>query len=255
MRIILCLLALLLPACAQYTTPGGPADFSSLGLTPQAKAALTDASVQALLDKRPLVTFPAAIAIARVQAGNYDSYSYHRYAPLTPRGAYSLITFQDVETDSDFLALTRLPQVSGVAPIRRILLDRELHSDLELRNAAAKLHANLLLLYTFDTLFNTETRVRPLSVISLGLFPNEKAKVSSTASALLMDVNNGYIYGVLEATATNDQLTNAWESDQALDDARKKAERQAFQELLAQFKTQWPAIVAQYHHPPAHVAP
>jgi quinol monooxygenase YgiN len=70
-----------------------------------------------------------------------------------------------------------------------------------------------------------------------------------------MDVNNGYIYGVLEATATNDQLTNAWESDQALDDARKKAERQAFQELLAQFKTQWPAIVAQYHHPPAHVAP
>jgi len=247
-----CLFGLLtliaLNACAQsYTVPGGAADFSQLGLTPQAKAALTDTSVQTLLDKKPLVTFPAAIAVVRVQAGDYDSYSFHRYARNTPRGAYSVITIRDIETDDDFNALAKLPQVAGVAGIKRILLDGNLNSDLQLRNAAAKLHANLLLYYTLDTAFDTETRVRPLGVITLGLFPNEKAKVTCTASAVLMDVNNGYIYSVVEASATNDQLTNAWESDTAMDDARKRAEREAFTQLLAQFKSEWPTVVMTYN--------
>jgi len=53
----------LLGGCGQaYTTPGGAADFGRLGLTPEAKAQLTDTSVQKFLDKKPLVTFPATIA-------------------------------------------------------------------------------------------------------------------------------------------------------------------------------------------------
>lgn len=250
MRFMLLGLCGLLAGCASYAVPGGKADFSQLGLTLEAKAALTDHSVQALLDKKPLVTFPATIAVARVQAANYDSYSYHPYAGpyRDPRNTYSVITIPDVEKDADFADIARLPRVAGVAPIKQILLDAQLSTDLELRNAAAKLHANLLLYYTLDTEFHTDSHVEPLGVISLGIFPNKVANVSTTASAVLMDVNNGYIYCVAESTTKNDQLANAWTSDEAIDQVRKHTERQAFVGLLGQIKTQWPTVVANYDH-------
>ncbi len=250
--IFITLATILLTGCgAAYTTPGGPADFSKLGLTPDQKAALTDRSVQRLLDKKPLVTFPAYIAVARVQASNYTNYYFTHtisYAPYSGGGDYSVITTHDVETDDDFRQIATLPDIAGLAPIRRILLSGKLVGDLELREAAAKIHANLLLIYTFDTAFDVETHVAPLSVISLGLFPNENAKVTCTASALLMDTSNGYIYSVLEGSATEHQPANAWTSDEAVDDARQRAERKAFADLIAQFKSEWPHVVATYKH-------
>ena len=63
---LIALLLTLLSGCASYTTPGHPADFSKLGLTPEAAAALTDFSVQQTHAPKPLVTFPAALAVVRV---------------------------------------------------------------------------------------------------------------------------------------------------------------------------------------------
>ena len=76
--VLLGLLMSAVPACSSYVTPGGPADLSTLGVTPQIRNA-TDASIQKLLDKKPLVTFPAAIATAHVQSADYESYTWHRH--------------------------------------------------------------------------------------------------------------------------------------------------------------------------------
>jgi hypothetical protein len=232
--------------CASYTTPGGRADFSKLGLTHQAVAGLTDVTIQQTLSKPPLVTFPAAIAVVRVQGTNYTSFSYSPYYRNTPRGAYSVITIRDVEKDGDFETIAKLPGIAGVAGIKRILLNDNLNSDLDLRHAAAQLNANLLLYYTFDTAFNTETHVAPLGLITLGMFPNENAHVTCTASAVLMDTRNGYVYSVLESTATNKQLANAWTSAQAMDQVRQRTEREAFESLLASFTKEWPNVIKQY---------
>jgi hypothetical protein len=59
----------------------------------------------------------------------------------------------------------------------------------------------VLLVYTLDTTFVVEDKAAPLSVVSLGLFPNHLARVVCTASAVLMDTRNGYVYGVAEGTA------------------------------------------------------
>jgi hypothetical protein len=230
---------------AAYETPRARADFSALGMTPEEKASLTDAAVQKMLDRKPMVQFPATIAVARVQAGDYSSYSYHYTEPY-PRGAYSVISKREVEKDEDFKAIEALPKVSGVGQIKGILLDRTLHSDLELRAAAAKLHADLLLCYTFETEFFSQNSAAPLSVISLGIFPTEVHKVRTTASAMLMDVNNGYVYAVVEATASNDQLSNAWASAEAADQVRLKTERQAFVEMVKQFVGEWPKVLKTY---------
>jgi hypothetical protein len=250
MRHQLILVTLILPmlaGCASYSAPGERADFSKLGLSPQTVERLTDTMIQQTLDKKPLLTFPASIAIARVQGANYTSYSYQRYYDSTPRGpSYSVLTIRDIEKDTDFDALTQLPKIQGVAGIKRILLDQQLNSDLELRNAAAKLNANLLLYYTLDTAFTNKTHLAPLTVISLGVAPNAEACVTCTASAVLMDTRNGFIYGVYEATASDNQIASAWTSADAMDQVRQRTERQAFLGMIADFAQEWPNIVRKF---------
>jgi len=233
---------LVLGGCASYTTPGPKADFHTLGVSPEAKAALTDASIRQQLSRRPLVTFPASLAVVRVQGPCYSNRDLAAYG----RGNYSVVTIRDIEKDEDFQKIAALRQIHGVAPLRRILLPADLNTDLELRNAAATLHADLLLIYTFDTQFYTRDHVAPLSIITLGAFPGQTAHVTATASAILMDVNNGYVYGVYEETAKDTQLANFWTSDDAMDHARKLAETEAFQKLVAAFTQEWPNVLANY---------
>jgi hypothetical protein len=73
-----------------------------------------------------------------------------------------------------------------------------------------------------------------------------------------MDTNNGYVYAAIEATADDHQLTNAWENEQTIDEVRKRTERQAFEQLIQQFKSEWPTILATYNRqsaPPSAAAP
>lgn len=255
--LLLVLLAAGLGGCyAKYTVPGGAANMEALGVNAQARAAMTDDSVREALAKKPLATFPARIAVARVQASDYTNYEYDRHGNRQDirRGAYAVITTPDVEKHEDFELIGKLPQVAGVALIRRVILERDLNSDQELRNAAARLHADLLVFYTFDTNFTTDTVLRPLSVISLGLFPNKNAKVASTASAVLMDVRNGYIYAIVEATAQDHQLANAWSSEDAIDQVRKRVEREAFVKLVAAFQEEWPNVLLEYAPRPGTTA-
>lgn len=230
---------------ASYVTPGARADFDKLGLTPQAKAAMTDKGVQEALNKKPLLTFPAAIAVARVQAADYQSYASDGWRP-SRSGRYSVVTTRDVETDDDFAALAKLPEIQGLAPLKRLLLTSDLNSDLELRTAAAQLHANLLLYYTFDTQFRTAETAGALTLISLGIAPNHEVHVISTISAVLMDTNNGYLYGVFEFTSKRQQLANAWTSNEAIEQIRRQAEREAFAGLIQEFQRAWPKVVKTY---------
>jgi hypothetical protein len=136
--------------------------------------------------------------------------------------------------------------VSGVGPINRLLLPTHLETDRELREAAARMHADVLLLYTLDTTFQVEDKAAPLTVVSLGLSPNKQAKVLCTASALLMDTRNGYLYGVAEATDHQDQFTSAWTSATAVDQTRRRTESKAFGKLVGELEKTWAGVVQTY---------
>jgi hypothetical protein len=77
------------------------------------------------------------------------------------------------------------------------------------------------------------------------------ARVVTTASAVLLDTRNGYVYGVAEATAREDKLANAWTSDDAIDSARRSAETAAFDKLVDDFARAWKQVVEQYATPRA----
>jgi phosphosulfolactate phosphohydrolase-like enzyme len=141
--------------------------------------------------------------------------------------------------------------ITGIAPVNRLLLPQQFNSDLELRQAAAAMHCDMLLIYTLDTTFTVEDAAVPLSVITLGLSPNEIAHVACTASAVIMDTRNGYVYGVAEATERQIQLASAWTSEAAVDQTRRRTEAKAFEKLTTELQGAWAGVVRQMTSQPA----
>lgn len=234
------LLLVLLQGCASYyNAPGGAADMSVFGVSGSRQAAMTDSSVAAQLDKRPAASIPAVIALAHVQAPGYSSYCERGYGT----GKYSVVTNLDAEKPEDLERLRKLPMVRDVALMSRLVLPSELRSDIDLRAAAGALHADMLLVYTFDTTFRTDDFASPLTLVTLGLFPSKTAQVSTTASAALIDTRTGYIYGTTTGRSRQSQLANSWTSEKAADDARLRAEREALDEVLTGVEQLWGRVI------------
>jgi len=221
--------------CASYMTPGGSVSIP----------AITDADVAEAMQRQPAAQLPVRLAVSRVQASGYVSSTNKSFG----RGGYSVVTARDVETEEDFQRLARLSQVQSVAPLTRILLPADLQTSKELRTAAAQLRADILIIYTFDTSFQTDTTsIGPLQMVSLGFFPNHNAKVTATCSAALIDVRTGFVYGSMEDTAYQEQRSDLWRSEEAIDKARGKAERQAFEGMLEALEEGWPSVLATVPH-------
>jgi hypothetical protein len=224
--------ACLLSACSTYQTPGAKCQMSTF----------SDPAVKKAYTARPAIKFPANLAIVRVQESGYKSET----ASGVGSGAYSVVTAKDIETEKDFNKIAALPGVAGVARLNKLLLPTKLNSDLDLREAAAKLQTDAILVYTFDTALESKQAVPAATVLSLGLLSNTKYKFTSSALALLMDTKTGFIYGTLEEDSTRSGVNIDVINPQALDKVRKQAEREAFDKLLAEFEPFWSRIQKRY---------
>ena len=231
--------------CASYRTPGGPADFRALGVTEQVVAENTDFSIAQRLERKPLAAFPTAIAVVRVQDRGYWSYTASGYGI----GNYTVVPIRDVETKEQFDRIGALPMVRGVAPLNRLVLPANFRNDRELRDGAAAVQADMLLIYTFDTAFQVQHKVPPLGILTLGIFPDEHSSIASTVSAVLMDTRNGYVYGLMEATAKKEKLANAWTQRSTVDAGRRQTEAEAFDKLVGEFETTWRRVLEEYGPP------
>jgi hypothetical protein len=219
--------------CAHYRTPGGGVSIP----------AITDSTIAEALSRQPAAQFPAQVIVARVQATGYASTSGRGYGT----GRYSVLTTRDIETDADFAQLASLPGVAGVGALNRILLPIDLRSAQELREAAAQLHGDIVLLYTVDTAFHTENQlVAPLQLVSLGMFASEKSRIVTTCAAAFVDVRTGYVYGVAEGSASDTRRSSMWTTEAAIEAARLKTERNAFSAALKEIAKVWTSIDAEY---------
>lgn len=223
---------------ASYVTPAAGIDLSSF----------TESDIQALMDREPVAPFPARVAVARVQASGYRSYSGEAYG----YGSYSVVITRDIETDEHFAKIAAWPMVSHIATLNRLLIPRQLESDKELRLAAARLKADILLMYTIDTTFRIRDHdIGPLGIITLGFLPNQESMVTTTASAAIYDVRTGFVYGIAEATAKHKQMSSIWTSQDAIDETRKRTETDAFESLLDELAKTWTLIIIEHARKPA----
>lgn len=229
-----CGLLLLACGCAHYRTPGGGVSIP----------AITDSKIAEALAREPAAQFPAHVIVARVQASGYVSSSARGYG----NGGYTVLTTRDIETDEDWAQLASQPGIAAVGAINRILLPIELRSVQDLREAAAQLHGDIVLLYTVDTAFHTENQlVAPLQLVSLGMFASEKSRITTTCAAAFIDVRTGYVYGVAEGTATDTRRSSPWTTEAAIEAARLKTERGAFASALKEITKTWMSINAEYN--------
>lgn len=225
--------AALLAGCSTYRTPGAGVALGSI----------TETDIAEAFTREPAVQFPARIAIARVAGANYWS----RSNSVHGGGAFSIVTARDIETEESVERLGRMPRIAAVAPVSRLLVPTTLESTRDLRTAAAQLRADVLLIYTIDTRFRTETtELGPLQTISLGFLPSKKAVVRATCAFMIVDVRTGFVYGTGETTATEDQRSNVWGTENAIEEARLKAERRAFEDGLGEVETLWRDVIAQH---------
>ena len=233
-KIVLVLISIIfLAGCASYITPGGSVQLSQL----------SDININELMSIEPAASFPANITVARVQAPGYQSYKVDSFG----EGRYSVVTTREVESEQDFDKLSKLQQVTGVAPLNRILLPTNLQSIKALREASARLKADILLIYTFDTSFHAgEQKFAPLNAISLGFLKNKEVTVTTTVSAAFFDVRTEYLFGLSEATARESKNASVWSSSDAVDDLRVLTEKEAFHKLILEIEKTWEGIVSQY---------
>jgi hypothetical protein len=226
--------ALLMSGCATYRTPGAGLSIGDLSRM--------DADITELMQREPAAQFPASLATARVQASGY----YSRNNDCYGKGRYCVVTARDIETAQDMQRLMRMPEISAVAPLSRLLFPAQLDSIRDIRIAASNLKADIVLVYSVDTHFSVEsTDIGPLALISLGFLPNKKAHVTTTASAALFDVRSGFVYGVAEATAAEQQRATVWSTQQSIDNSRLKTEAEAFHRLLGEIESLWSGIAQQ----------
>ena len=231
-KLISLITVLILTSCASYTTPGGSVQLSQL----------SDLSINELMSKEAAASFPANISVARIQASNFSSYRLASFGS----GRYSIVTTREVETDSHFKILSQLPMVAGIAPLNRILLPTQLDTLKSLREASARLRADILLLYTFDTSFHVgEQSYAPLNLISLGFLSNKEVTVTTTVSAAFFDVRTEFLYGLAESTVKKSKSASMWGTSDAVDDLRVLAEQAAFEKLIPEIKKTWLRIISE----------
>jgi predicted small lipoprotein YifL len=222
-----------LAGCGTYLPPGAKADLQ----------AFASADIQAAFATKPTNPFPASIAGVRVQAPNYTNHDLQKNGGLHGSGRYSIIMARDAEEPAQFERIQKLPGVAGTVALNRLLLPQNLGSDREIREAAARLHADLVFLYTFDTAFFDVDAAKPLTVITLGAAPTRKISVVATLSGLLLDTRTGFVYAAYEVTEKAATVASSWGSADAADEVRRQTERKAFGKLVDEVETSWPKIL------------
>lgn len=228
-------------SCAvNYTTPGGDVKISNLA----------DEDISKILQNKPSAEFPVNIAVARIQAPNYTNYTYqNRYTRTKNTGEnFSMILTRDADEEASFAEIAKLKGIKQISPFNKLLLPYNYKTIKDLRLAAAKMKASMLLVYTFDSQFSIDNKnYGPQNVFSLGYLKNKNVKVRTTASAALFDVQTEYLYGLAEATAEQNKTSNAWKKQDEVDNLRVETEKESFKKLTPQIKEMWIEVIAEYN--------
>jgi len=225
-----------LTGCSTYIPPGPKADLQ----------AMAPPDIRAGFDLKPTAPFPAGVAAVRVQGGGYRDLHTARHGGVVDGGRYSVVLEREAGEEAQFARIAQLPEVAGVASLNRMRLPEQVNGERDLRVAASRLQADLLLLYTFSTRFHDANDSRLLTTISLGFGSTKRIQVASTASALLIDTRTGYLYSAYETTKEAEASSSVWDSADSADALRRQTEADALAALVGEIEKTWPRLLARY---------
>ncbi|MEO6789201.1 MAG: hypothetical protein ABI318_24010 [Chthoniobacteraceae bacterium] len=217
--------ALLCPGCSSYVN--SPA----VARAREAKRAeFSDPLIARAANAKPAMRFPATIAIAT------SDHSVREH-------------LRALDAHGKLDSLGSLPQLTRTVVISPTIVgetdhDHRITADLRLREAAAKLHADAVLILANESQLTDGRIIAPLTELSLGLLPNKRYELISTALAALVDTRTGYVYGTDEKSRAHSGITMSWGGGDVISRARSKVEREAMEKLFADFPAFWRGVVA-----------
>lgn len=228
--------SMLLSGCASYVnSPAGRAYADSR------REAFSHPLIARAYNAKPTAHFPATVALA-------------------PQDHAATQELRALDATNKLDALKSLPKLGRIVNLSSLVFsdtDGEIpgrdgkpapiwnKSDVLLREAAARLHADMVLLLKFETSITNGKVFRPLGTLSLGLFPNDRSEIITTALAAVVDTRTGYVYGTAERSAGRTCHAMTWD-DETSNRATRRTQSDAMAKLLGEFPALWDGIVAKH---------
>ena len=202
--------AILLTACGTTTQMTSGADYLAR-YKPTATAATSsgiDSQVRSIAAIEPDLRFPARIGLARIQNGQLTT------APADEMQAWGDLADNLGAPYGEFVPVS--PFIAAMVRPEPTKLDKRYYPNpqtnrvvADIRRASARQHLDYVLVYEVSQNSTKESNalsLADLTVLGLYVLPSRSVKIDSTASALLIDVRNGYPYGTATAFATDKQV-------------------------------------------------
>ncbi|MEP3890486.1 MAG: hypothetical protein ABJN69_08450 [Hellea sp.] len=197
-----------------------------------ANAGSIDADVRSIASVEPSLEFPARIGLARIERGKLIS------VPQDESLAWSSLHFRLGPSFGDFVPVS--PLITSMVsksekgtPNARTIVEN-------IRRGSARQHLDYVLIYevsdTSDQNRNA-LQVADLSILGLFVLPSRNVKVDSTATAMLIDVRNGYPYGSATAFAERKAVSTSMGASGRKAKLKDKARVMAVEELTSEVET------------------
>jgi len=192
-------LAIILSACAHSSQLTSGSDYIARYDDSPAYASTTflDDEVRSIAAIEPDLRFPARIGLARIEGRTLT----------TIPGDESQYWAKLSETLGD-----RYGELIPVSPLITAMVNHgqaQSAKDIvgHVRKGSARQHLDYVLIYEVDNRSERRSnalRLSDLTVLGLFVMPSRKVEIESTASAILIDVRNGYPYGTATSFADKD---------------------------------------------------
>lgn len=219
-----------LSSCLSYTSPEGGYGVQTAPSVRKIEGAVIESgSSSGNRYVKPTVSFPARVAVARVEKARYG-------------GAVKLFDGQSLERPEHVAIVSRLPGVRGMVSLNNVSLKSGDMSYESLRSDAQNVGADLLAVYRFTTNEETVDHSTLLTTASLGILPTQGHQVVSNVSLILQDAQTGYTYGVLEKQAAQKRSATGWGLHTAVQKAREKTRQEAFDALMQDLPAFWSQV-------------
>ncbi len=228
---MICALAVLtlLGACSQVHTTSGAEYLARYEAT--SKGAVIDREIREAASVEPILTFPARLGIAKINQG--------RMVGIRPT---ELKLWSEIAARNhrlgEFVAVS--PLIAEFAEDSGRLNRTALFGDArelvkKIRIGAARQHVDAVLVYGVDSAAHrdsTPLAFLDITIIGGAILPTRKIEASAIASALLIDVRNGYVYGTTTASAEDERLSVTWGAGGRTRKAGERVVREAIRNLI-----------------------
>ncbi len=196
-RLFVASCALALAACAHTTQYTSGADYLARYNDSPAyqSSSAVDADIRDIAAVEPDFRFPARIGLARLQHRNLTT------VPQDEAEYWAEFSEKMGRRYGDLIPISPLVTSMVVGP-RTHQNPGEIVNDI--RKGAARQHLDYVLIYEVgsqDDRTSNALRITDLTVLGLFVMPSRDVEIKSTASAILVDVRNGYPYGTATSFA------------------------------------------------------